>query len=134
MDKTLKLLKVGTYKQIFNELLGVSLKIRTIYCSEGLVAHLRSRKHFSALKYIDNIPDIIADPDYIGINPRESVDSIELIKRYEENIIIGIKLDIDRDYYYVSTMYEIQDSKIKRRLHSGRIKTFSKAIDNGENK
>lgn len=98
------------------------------------MAHLRSRKHFSALKYIDNIPDIIADPHYIGINPRESVDSIELIKRYEENIIIGIKLDIDRDYYYVSTMYEIQDSKIKRRLHSGRIKTFSKAIDNGENK
>lgn len=40
--------------------------------------------------------------------------------------MIGIKLDSNGQYYYVSTMFDIQKSKIDRRLHSGRIKKFSR--------
>ena len=39
--------------------------------------------------------------------------------------MIGIKLDKDGDYLYVATMYEVQESKIIRRLHSGRIKKIT---------
>ena len=85
---------------------------------------LKSR-HEKCLKYIDYIPDIINHPDYIGINPNETrTDSIELIKRYKDNILIGIKLDKSSNYLYISTMYDIQESKIQRRLHSGRLKEF----------
>lgn len=35
---------------------------------------------------------------------------------------MGIKLNTGDDYLYVSIMYEIQQSKINRGLHSGRIK------------
>ena len=84
------------------------------------------------LKYIDYIPDIILEPDYIGMNPNEAGKSIELIKRYENNVLVGIKLDSDGEYLYVSTMHDVQESKIIRRLHSGRIKEFS--IDKDENK
>ena len=45
--------------------------------------------------------------------------------------MIGIKLDKDNDYLYVSTMHDIQESKIQRRLYSGRIKEFK--VDNAEN-
>ena len=45
-----------------------------------------------------------------------------IIKCYKDNILIGIKLDKDGDYLYVATMHEVQESKIIRRLHSGRIK------------
>ena len=84
------------------------------------------------MKYIDYIPDIIDNPDYIGINPNENgTQSIELIKRYRDNVMIGIKLDKDNDYLYVSTMHDIQESKIQRRLYSGRIKEFK--VDNAEN-
>ena len=83
------------------------------------------RKHYKCLKYIDYIPDIILQPDYIGINPNESGNSIELIKKYSENVMIGIKLDTDGKYLYVSTMHDVQESKISRRLYSGRIKEFS---------
>lgn len=59
------------------------------------------------------------------MNPNENgTESIELIKRYKDNVMIGIKLDKDNDYLYVSTMHDIQESKIQRRLHSGRIKEF----------
>ena len=83
------------------------------------------RKHFKCLKYIDYIPDIIQRPDYIGVNPNERRTSIELIKRYADNVMIGIKLDADGEYLYVSTMHDVQESKISRRLHGGRLREFS---------
>lgn len=119
------LLKVGKYNQHFNELLGINMENLEIYRSKGLPAHMIKRKHFNCLKYIDYIPDIILNPNYIGVNPNAQGNSIELIKRYSDNVMIGIKLDIDGKYLYVSTMHDIQESKISRRLHSGRIKVFS---------
>lgn len=42
--------------------------------------------------------------------------------------MVGIILDTEGEYLYVSTMHDVQESKILRRLHSGRIKEFF--IDN----
>lgn len=128
MEEKEELLKVGKYNFKFNEILGVDIKDLEIYRSKGLPSHMVKRKHFKCLKYIDYIPDIILAPDYIGVNPNEQGASIELIKRYADNVMIGIKLDTDGEYLYVSTMHDVQESKISRRLHSGRIKVFS--VDN----
>lgn len=126
-------LKVGRYKREFNEVLGVELEELEIYRSKGLPAHMLKSHHANCLKYIDYIPEIIEKPDYIGVNPNEKItDSVELIKRYKNNIMIGIKLDKQNDYFYVATMHEIQESKISRRLHSGRIKAIH--IDKEENR
>lgn len=127
-----KLIVVGRYKSKFNDILGINIEPKEICRSKGLPAHMLKSKHAKCLKYIDYIPDIIESPDYIGINPNENgTESIELIKRYRDNVMIGIKLDKDNDYLYVSTMHDIQESKIQRRLHSGRIKEFK--VDNTEN-
>ena len=127
-----KLIKVGEYNTEFNDILGIKLDRLDIYKSKGLIAHLIKRKHDKYIKYIDCIPDIIQSPDYIGINPNENnTDSIELIKRYDNNVMIGIKLDGDNKYFYVASMYDVSESKIQRRLHSGRIKKY---VDIDENK
>ena len=128
MDEKGELVKVGTYNLEFNHILGTEMDDLEIYRSKGLVAHMVKRKHFKCLKYIDYIPEIIEKPDYIGVNPNESGKTIEIIKRYKDNVMIGIKLDIDGEYLYVSTVHDIQEGKISRRLHSGRIKEFS--VDN----
>lgn len=120
-----ELIKVEKYNSKFNEILGIDIKNFEIYRSKGLPSHMIKRHHFNCLKYIDYIPDIILKPDYIGVNPNEQGISIELIKKYADNVLIGIKLDTDEEYLYVSTMHEIQESKISRRLYSGRIKAFS---------
>lgn len=130
MDKKENLLRVGKYDSKFNSMLGINLKEYEIYRSKGLPSHMVKRKHFNCLKYIDYIPEIISHPDYIGINPNEQGKSIEIVKRYEDNVLIGVKLDEDSDYLYVSTMHDIQESKIAHRLHSGRIKAVF--IDNKE--
>lgn len=120
-----ELLRVGTYNPKYNNILGITLKNLDIYRSKGLPSHMLKRKHYKCLKYIDYIPDIISSPDYIGTNPNEQDTSIELIKKYKDNILIGIKIDANNEYLYVSTMHDVQESKIARRLHSGRLKPFA---------
>ena len=125
-----KLLEVGNYKDEFNKILGVNIDSQLIYRSTGLPAHMIKRKHFNCLKYIDYISDIIENPDYVGINPNEDGESsIEFIKRYKINVLICVKLDSDKNHMYVSTMHDISESKILRRLHSGRLKEFPKRVD-----
>ena len=120
-----ELIKVGNYNSAFNDILGIDISESEIFRSKGLPAHMLKRHHERCLKYIDYIPDIICCPDYIGINPNETdTQSIELIKRYKDNVLIGIKLDKDNDYLYVSTVHDITESKIQRRLHSGRFKEY----------
>ena len=41
--------------------------------------------------------------------------------QYEDNVMVGIILDTEDEYLDVSTMHDVQESKILRRLHSGRI-------------
>lgn len=52
------------------------------------------------------------------------------MKRYRDNVLIGIKVDKENGILYVSTMHDIQEGKIQRRVHSGRLKRFS--VDNNE--
>lgn len=119
-----EMIKIGSYNQDFNKIIGTNMQSMDIYRSKGLPAHLIKRHHYVALKYIDYLPDIISNPDYIGVDPQEP-DSIEFVKSYKDNIWVGIKIDKNEDCYYVSTMYDVTESKISRRLHSGRIKTVS---------
>lgn len=87
---------MGEYNPLFNKILGINIQEKEIYRSKGLPAHMIKRRHEKCLKYIDFIPDIIASPDYIGINPNENdTNSIELIKRYKDNVMIGKKFSID---------------------------------------
>lgn len=72
------------------------------------------------------IPDIIASPDYIGVNPNENVKSFELVKVLNENIQIGIKLDIKKNYLYVATLHTITDGKLQHGLKNGRLIKFDK--------
>jgi len=122
-----KEIEVGLYNHDFNKILNTEIKQSKIIRSEGLISHLIKRKHFIALKYIDSIPDIIKNPDYIGINPNEKENaSIEFVKCFKDNILLGIKVDSIKGRLYVSTMYDISDSKLKRRLYSKRLVPLDK--------
>ncbi len=118
-----KLFKVGEYNQKFNDILSCNLPVVDIMQSVGLEVHIRNR-HPNCVSYIQKIGEIIQSPDYIGMNKKEP-SSIELVKKYDENILIAIKLDKNSNGLYVASLYEVKDSKISKRLHSGRLKSFS---------
>lgn len=116
------LTEVGEFQEEINKLLGTALPAGKIFQSDGLRIHLIKHNHHDCLDHLPDIPEIISSPDYVGVNPNESVPSVEYIKVYEKNIMVGVKLDVTDHYLYVASMYSISPSKIERRLHSGRIK------------
>lgn len=113
---------VGEYIEKFNTITGQSLPCGPIYQSPGLLAHVRSH-HPGEEGNIALIPQIIADPDYIGKHPKEP-DSIELIKVFSHNVMVCIKLDAAENYLYVASVFEVKDKKISNRLNSGRLKKY----------
>lgn len=92
-----------------------------IYKSGGLIKHIEKR-HPECSQYLKLLPDIINAPDYIGVNPNENVKSFELVKIFDSNIQIGIKLDIKNNYLFVATLHTITDAKLNHRIASGRLK------------
>lgn len=117
MGKDDRLIKIAFFNTKLNALLGTEYEAFSIYKSKGLLAHLINRKHFVAAKYIDYLPDIIRQPDYIGIHN----DNIELVKCYRDNIFISVKLDVSRSMYYVATMFDVKQSKMESYVKTGRL-------------
>ena len=83
MDEKNDLIKVGKYDLRYNELLSIDIEELDIFRSKGLPAHMVKRKHFNCLKYIDYLPEIIENPDYVGVNPNENDKSIKIIENKE---------------------------------------------------
>ena len=115
-----ELIPVGEYRESFNKQLDISLPTGIIYRSSRLINHIQ-RRHPDFVGYIDKLPEILLNPDYIGKNPTEP-DSMELVKVFSDNILVAIKLDVKNNYLYVASLYNISDGKLHNRIHSGRLK------------
>lgn len=118
--------RVGYFKNKMANTLGIVYS-GTIYASPGVIKHIKNKhgKHLSK-KVITNILEVIKkiinEPDYIGIYKiNETEISIEFIKKIDSNILVGIEVDEEKDYIYVSTMYPITESKIESKLYSGKL-------------
>lgn len=118
-----KLSKIGKLNQKYNTNLNANLPCLDIFQSDGLETHV-AKNHPNQLQYLNNVADILNNPDYIGMNPKEP-NSIELIKKYGDDILIAIKLDKGNNYYYLASLYDISTSKINSRIKSGRLKNFT---------
>lgn len=113
-----KLVKVGKLNPRIDKLVQKNISEKDIFKSKGLLAHILKRKHYLAAKYLDNISDILQSPDYVGY-----VDGVvELVKIFDDNIFISVKLNPSNNIYYVATMFDVKNSKIEKNLESGRWK------------
>ncbi len=126
MDRNNNIKFVAELPKFVSNLLPNILLDYRIYQSEGLSKHIEKR-HANCIDYIEKIPDIITNPDYVGVNPNEENTSFELVKIFDHNIQIGIKLDAKDGYLYVATLHEVTQAKISKRLSNGRLKNIDKS-------
>lgn len=114
-------------KDSIKELLGLETDLSEIeYSKHGLKRHLEKRKHYDVLKYLDNIKEIIEDPDYVGINTNGNKLALEYVKCYKKNILLALKVNKTKDKFFVVSMYSINDFKLNSRKFSGRLKKVDK--------
>lgn len=116
---------IAIFNKAFNNYLPFSFEHDFIYRSPGLEKHIEKR-HPECLPYLRFLSSIISSPDYIGVNPNESGTSFELVKIMNENVQIGIKLDIKKDYLYVATLHTITNGKLQHGIANGRLKNLTK--------
>ena len=114
---------VAPFNKLINKHLGYEFEYDFIYQSSGLEKHILKR-HPECSEYLQYLSFIINHPDYIGINPNEPGTSFELVKVFDKNIQIGIKLDVKEDYLYVATLHSITNGKLQHGLENGRLKRF----------
>ena len=112
--------KVGDYIPDFNIITGQSLPCGPIYQSPGLRKHIQKHQVERA-SLLSDIPTVIRSPDYLGHNPKEP-NSIEIVKKMQDNVMVCVKLDSQNGYLYVASAFIISDSKLSNRLNSGRVK------------
>ncbi|MCR1899016.1 PBECR2 nuclease fold domain-containing protein [Irregularibacter muris] len=78
-------------------------------------------------RHIEEIPNIISNPDYIGLHP--SNNSIQYIKKIDENMLIGIRLKPTGDLNFRSA-YPITQEKLNSYLKAGTLVKYKKIIGN----
>ena len=110
-------------KEIFNIVLEASdIKVN----KEGLRSHMMKCHHNDVIQHIEDLELILSNPDFVEINPREKGASFEYVKRFDDNVLVAIKLHKSGDFFYVPTMYRIQDYKLQSRIKSGRLRKIDK--------
>ena len=118
--------RVGYLRQKIANELGIEFT-GVIYASPGVLKHIMKR-HGKQLdrktkaSILDWMKKILDDPDYIGIYKNdEGQTAIEFIKKAYTNLLLGVEVDEEKQYIYVTTMYPITDKKIENRVYSGKL-------------
>lgn len=118
--------RVGYLRQKIANELGIEFT-GVIYASPGVLKHIMKR-HGKQLdrktkaSILDWMKKILDDPDYIGIyKNEEGQTAVEFIKRVYTNLLLGVEVDEEKEYIYVTTMYPITDKKIENRVYSGKL-------------
>ena len=118
--------RVGYLKQSVANKLVIEFS-GVVYASPGVFNHIlkRHKKQFDKkdrdciLKWMK---DIIDNPDYVGFYKgacRES--AIQFVKKIYMNILLGIDVDFENGYIYVSTMYPVTDMKVISKVYRGEL-------------
>lgn len=105
-------------------LTGIEFPVAEVQIYPGAIKHIKRNHPGIIEQYGHLIPDMIANPDYVGKNPTEP-DSIELVKVVTDSLLLAIKLD-PSGYLYVSSFYDLHNAavKLQKRLRSGRWVPF----------
>ncbi len=123
-----KIKAVGYLTKEVIDLAGSSLPSQEIIITEEVEKHIKTKHLTEYEKYYNSLEQIIKTPDYVGINEKHS-NSIEFIKKLDDNVIVAIKLSIQNEIY-VASMYHINDLKISKRLNNNTIKPYCQKKEN----
>ena len=123
--------RVGYLRERVADELGIEFT-GVIYASPGVLKHIIKRhgRQFdkrTRTGILEWMKKILDDPDYIGIYKNdEGQTAIEFIKKAYTNLLLGVEVDEEKQYIYVTTMYPITDRKIENRIYSGKLINIKK--------
>ena len=94
-----------------------------IYLGKSNINHMKRRHTSTYLKYNDRLTQIIANPDYIGINDEDG--SLEYVKIFADHVKLVVRVAGD-DRLYARSLYIVYQSRTEYLIKSGRLKPLTK--------
>jgi hypothetical protein len=118
--------KIGIITKEVIEVLKLNLRYETPICiGESNYRHMLEKHKSDFIKFGVYIGNIIANPDFVGINPIDN--SLEYVKKYKvENYFVKVAVRVSgKGNYFVKSMYSIQEYRVKKFLDMGRLKRLT---------
>lgn len=83
--------------------------------------------HLDIEYYINIIPDIIANPKFIGVHPKgHGIEYFGYIKNTDENVLVAIKAKSDRrGNLCFRSAYPVKQERLDNFIHSNRVVEFT---------
>ena len=94
-----------------------------VYISKSNHRHMNNRHPWEYAKYHNRLPEIVSNPDYVGINSSDG--SLEFIKVFSKYIKIAVRIANDGEYY-IRSMYEVGKSRVENSVKTGQLKLLTK--------
>lgn len=118
--------KLGVVGEIIVNSFNLQISPDTpIYIGLSNRTHMENAHREIYLAYADCMQEIIAFPDYVGVNPHD--DSLEYYKMYGD-VTLNIKLAVrptGKGVYYAKTLYDINEHSLNSYLSKGRAKVVT---------
>lgn len=115
--------KVGCFSENIINALNLNMASGTpIYIGDTNIEHIKKRHEYEYEKYYKFLPDIIAQPDYVGLNPKDN--SIQLVKEFKisnDYVRVAIKV-MQTGTCFVKTMHILSTCNADRYIEKGTLK------------
>lgn len=125
IDKSKK--KIGEFNEKLIRFLNLEIPVGTpIYIGSSNIEHIKSRHPYEYDKYFSDIRDILATPDYAGINPHDG--SVLFVRLYEidkEYIRVAVKVTAYGNCY-AKTLHLLSTYNAERYIEKGTLKKLDK--------
>lgn len=121
---------VGSVSDEVKKLLQLSLNNdRNIYLGDSNVAHMASAHPYDYERYKDEICNILAAPDYVGLNKKDA--SIEYVKEFKQNNeFVKVAVRVSKgNRLYARSLYVLNNNRVINYINKGTLLH----IDNGSN-
>jgi len=99
---------------------------KNIYIGEANIAHMKNRHFDDYQKYGEYISEIVSQPDFVGINPKDQ--SIEYVKEFSVNddfVKVAVRVS-SGGQYYARTLYVLKNSRVNNFIAQGTLKRVEK--------
>lgn len=119
---------IGYFKQSIIDLLNLTdVRCSTpILLGESNIEHMKNRHPYEYDKYFSNISEIIAEPDYVGINPSDN--SIGFVKEYlvsGEYVRVAVRVTT-KGQYFAKSLHSLSTYNAERYIEHGTLKKLDK--------
>lgn len=115
--------EVGKISDRVVELLEIPLQAgQPILLGDSNISHMKARHPADYEKYGQYIPEILASPDYVGVNPSDS--SVEYVKEFQidnDYVKVAVRLS-GGGALYARSLYVLNPNRVHNFIKKGTLK------------